>query len=870
MAKKKPIIIEEPIIENISIEPLEEIMAGRYAVYAKQVIQDRAIPDVRDGLKPVQRRILFSMYMDGNTRNKPTRKCAHTVGAVMGKYHPHGDSSIYEALARMSQDWKVRYPLVDFQGNNGSIDGDAPAAYRYTESRLAELSNEMLKDIDKKTVDMQLTFDDTDFEPIVLPSRFPNLLCNGSNGIAVGVATEIPPHNLKEVVEAIVYCLTHKTATIEDLMEIVQGPDFPTGGIVYKGEGLKSIYLTGKGRIEIASRCQIIDSGNIKQIVITEIPFHLAKNVLVHQIDKIAHGKSIDGILEVRDESDAAGIRIVIDIKKNAPSELILSYLLNKTNLKMSYTANMVAIVNGRPKTLSLLDFIDSFIAHQVDVVTRRCTFDLKKYQARLHIVEGLLIASLNINDVVEIIRKSKDKADSKINLMAAYNFSNEQAEAIVMMPLYKLSHTDSQILIDEKTDLEKNISELNEILSDRNKLDRVIIKDLKDISKKYGDDRKTTFEDKIEDKPIDKRFLISKDKVYFSVTRDGYFKRSSVKSYTSTVEKMTYPEVKQGDVLIAIDSAWTTDFLICFTNMGNYLYVPVYKLEDTKWRDKGIHINSLITMNNSEKIISVIVASKLRDDLYVILLSKNGQIKRTPLSEFETSVRSRPTRCMRLSNGDELISAKISTGNANLMVFSDGGFFSMFNENELIPLSTKASGVKSMSLKGGQKAVGLIVSQENERSKIILITDKSCLRIFDTSKGILTPRLGKIQTAFRCFKSDIHKLVYVDKATISDEKMDIVIYNNAMEPIDYTIDDFHLTDIDRYAKKNIDAMLTKSRVKFVFTKGVELVDESIVSQPIVKKVDASSLLQEENDPNNEKEETSSNVEQISLLDDLD
>lgn len=865
MARKKEIIIEEPIIENIAVEPLEEIMAGRYAVYAKEVIQDRAIPDVRDGLKPVQRRILFSMYKDGNTRNKPTRKCAHTVGAVMGKYHPHGDFSIYEALARMSQDWKIRYPLVDFQGNNGSIDGDSPAAYRYTESRLSELANEMLKDIDKNTVDMQLTFDDTDLEPIVLPSRFPNLLCNGSNGIAVGVATEIPPHNLKEVSEAIIYRLTHKTSTIEDLMEIVQGPDFPTGGIIYKGDGLKSIYLTGRGRIDISCRAKLIENGNINQIVIDEIPFGIAKNVLVFQIDKIAHSKSIDGILEVRDESDGNGIRIVVDIKKNAPSDLILNYLLNKTYLKTSYSANMVAIVNGRPKTMSLLDFIDAYIDHQVKVVTRKCQFELKKYKDRLHIVEGLIIATLNINEVVDIIRKSKDKADSKLNLISRFNLTNEQAEAIVMMPLYKLSHTDAQILLDEQTQLNALISSLDEILSDRNKLDRVIIKDLKEVVKKYGDERKTSIEEKYIETQVDKRLLISKEKIYFSVTRDGYFKRSSNKSYISSYDKNKYPEVKQGDVLIAIDSAWSTDYIICFTNLGNYFYLPIYKLEDTKWKDKGVHISSLVNMNNSEKIIHVMVANKLRDDLYLVFLTRNGQIKRTCMKDLETSLRIRPSRCMRLSNGDELVAVRVATGNANVMVFSDMGNVSYFNENDLMPVSTKASGVKSMSLKGGQKAVGLLVFQENEKSKIVLMTDKACLRIFDTSKAELTQRLGKPQVAFRCFKSDIHKLIYAEKARVVEDKMDLLLYNNQMEEKEISVDDFHLTEIDRYAKKNVDQISSKHKLAFVFNFGVETINDDLKSQPIVLKKDVNPLEEEE-----KQEDNSSNLEQISLLDDLD
>ena len=421
MGRRKIETPEVVIKENISVEPMEEVMGDRYATYAKYVIQDRAIPDVRDGLKPVQRRIIFSMYKSNNVFNKPTRKCAHTVGAVMGTYHPHGDTSIYEALARMSQDWKVRYPLIDFQGNNGSIDGDSPAAYRYTESRLSELSNELIKDIDKDTVDMQLNFDDTEFEPIVLPSRFPNLFVNGTEGIAVALATEIPPHNLREMVDAITYKINHKSATCEELMDFVKGPDFPGGGIIYDSDGLKSIYLTGRGRIEVASKCEIVKEKDIQQIIISEIPYKVVKIQLVYEIDKIIHAKNVDGMIEVRDESDWKGIRIVIDCKKDAKVDLLLKYLMSKTSLVTSYSANMVAIVDGRPKTLNLLDYVDSYIAHQVEVITRKSRFDLKKCSDRLHIVEGLILATLNINEVVNIIKSSKDKADSKVNLMNRY-----------------------------------------------------------------------------------------------------------------------------------------------------------------------------------------------------------------------------------------------------------------------------------------------------------------------------------------------------------------------------------------------------------------------------------------------------------------
>nr|MCR5505489.1 DNA topoisomerase 4 subunit A [Bacilli bacterium] len=678
MAKKEEII--EPIKENISVETMEDVMGSRYATYAKYVIQDRAIPDVRDGLKPVQRRIIFSMYKSGNTFNKPTRKCAHTVGAVMGTYHPHGDTSIYEALARMSQDWKVRYPLIDFQGNNGSIDGDSPAAYRYTESRLSELSNELIRDIEKKTVDMQLNFDDTELEPVVLPSRFPNLLANGTEGIAVALATEIPPHNLKEIIDATIYRINHKTATVEDLLEIVKGPDFPGGGFIYDSEGLKNIYLTGRGRIEISSKCEITTNKDARKIIITEIPFKVAKNQLVYEIDKIIHSRSIDGMIEIRDESDWKGIRIVIDCKKDAKCELILQYLMKKTSLLSSYSANMVAIVDGKPKTLNLLDFIDAYIAHQVDVITRQSRFDLEKDTARLHIVEGLILASININEVVEIIKGSKDKADSKVNLINRYNLSMEQAEAIVTMPLYKLSHTDEEIFENEKKDLLAEIDTLKGILEDSNKLNRVLIKDLKDIANKYGDERRTQIIEKEDIGPIDKRELIAKENVVVCITRDGYAKRCTLKSMKGSGEG-SLPGLKEGDAFVTIGNAVTTDYLVCFTNIGNYICIPVHKLTENRWKDEGTHLNNLVTLGAGEKLLKSILIKNHRNDIYLAFLTKFGQIKRMCLDQIDTNKHNRPVRCMRLLSGDEITGIQILTGNSDLLVITSNGNGTFFNE---------------------------------------------------------------------------------------------------------------------------------------------------------------------------------------------
>ncbi len=867
MTKKVEPEVEEEIVENISVEPLEEVMGDKYATYAKYVIQDRAIPDVRDGLKPVQRRIIYSMWQDGNLYNKPTKKCAHTVGAVMGTYHPHGDSSIYEALSRMSQDWKVRYPLVDFQGNNGSIDGDSPAAYRYTESRLSKLSNELVRDLDKETVDMQLNYDDTRLEPVVLPSRFPNLFVNGAEGIAVALATEIPPHNLTEMIEATIYRIRHKNATIEDILNIIQGPDFPTGGIIYKSEGLRSIYTTGRGRIEIASKCEIVEQKDIQQIIITEVPYKVVKINIAYEIDKIRHSKAIDGILEVRDESDISGIKIVVDVKKDAKADLILTYLMNKTSLKTSYTANIVAIVNGRPKTLNIMEYLDAYIAHQVDVVTRKTQYDLDKFSARLHIVDGLIIASLNINDVVDIIKKSKDKADSKVNLIAAYNLSNDQAEAIVTMPLYKLSHTDEIALENEKKQLETSIDKCHQLLEDPEKLNRQICSDLREIEKEYGDERRTVIEEKGEVKTIDKRELIAKEEVMVSLTRDGYAKRSSLKSYKSSGDN-PLPGIKEGDSLVGYGKASTTDYLFAFTNLGNYICIPVHELVENKWKDEGSHLNNFFTFSSGEKILKGIIVEAIRDDLYLAIVTKLGQIKRMNLNQLDCAKHSRPTKIMKISPSDEVVDIAILSGNSDIFVMSENGKCTFFNENELTIVSSKAGGVKSMNGLAKDSIVSILSFDENEKNKILLITNRGCARVDDISHFTKTQRLAKPQVLFTCFKNDIHHLVKAIKVTTKDP-LNLVIVLNDDKLVNYTQKDYYLTDSGKNMKKNI-SFPVKNKVERVFGLEFERIDKTNISHPIVEKapvVKATPTDNQESEPTTEKE---TKEEQISIFDDFD
>lgn len=869
MAKKKEVQPIE-IIENIHHETMEEIMGSRFATYAKYVIQDRAIPDARDGLKPVQRRIIYAMYKDGNIFTRPTRKCAHTVGAVMGTYHPHGDSSIYEALVRMSQSWKVNNPLIDFQGNNGSIDGDGPAAYRYTEARLSQIAEEMIRDIDKDTVDMSLTFDDENFEPVVVPSRFPNLLVNGSEGIAVGMATEIPTHNLKEVIDAIIYRINHVRVEPKDLLQFVPGPDFPGGGLIIRSKGLEDIYLEGRGRIEIFSKTEVINTEKEKKIIVTEIPYKAVKIDIVHEIDMLRHNNVLPGIAEVRDESDRQGLRIVIDVKKEANIDVIHQYLLSKSGLRSSYSANMVAIVNGSPKTMNLLDFIDCYIEHQVNVITRRSNFELSKNQSRLHIVDGLIKAISILDEVVDLIRKSKDKADAKKNLQDKFGFSEAQSEAIVMLQLYKLSNTDITTLLNEKKSLEEKIEFLKGILEDRNKLNRLLCSDLREISKKYGYERKTQIVDKQESTTIDKRDLISKELVKLAITRDGYMKYSSLKSYRSSGEN-PLPGMKAGDVLVYNGEVYTTDYLICFTNEGNFLYIPVHQLNENKWKEEGRHINYLISLNPNEKIVRAYAIDTFRSDLFFALVTKNGQIKRLPVSDFQVVRYSKPLICIKLLQDDELADVTLTDGDSNLVLFTSDGNSTMFNENELPTSGMRSGGVKSFAKLGKAHIVNVLAyPRDNTKGKIVVITNKACVRIYDVEKTELTSRLGHSSCVFKSFKSDVHELVYAFKLNKEEESNTIRFLDNMQEIRDIIVDDYHLTPMDRYAKQSVE-MSAKIRLITPFVESSEFVDDKIVSHYVKKEeVPEFSKPDEKEEASLEeiKEEEEKGYTQISIFDD--
>ncbi len=683
------------IIEKIFDYSLEEIMGERFGRYSKYIIQDRAIPDVRDGLKPVQRRILYSMYKEKNTHDRAYRKSAKTVGDVIGKYHPHGDSSIYDAMVRMSQYWKMKTMYIDMHGNNGSIDGDPPAAYRYTEARLSKIALELLKDIDKDVVLFAPNFDDTTLEPTVLPAKFPNLLVNGANGISAGYATNIPPHNLGEVIDATVKRIDSPNCHLDTILDIVKGPDFPTGGIASGKEGIKEALATGRGRVIVTAKTEFIDDKKNNQIIVHEIPYETNKALIVRKIDEIRLDHKIDGIVEVRDESDKDGLRIAIDVKKDANKDLILNYLYKNTDLQVSYNYNMVAIVNRRPKQLSILDALDSYIEHQKEVITKRTQFDLDHAKARYHIVEGLIKAISILDEVIRVIRASKNKVDAKENLVMEFQFTEIQAEAIVMLQLYKLTNTDVTLLQEELDNLRLIINGLQKILDDEETLKDVMKEELRKIKKEYANPRLTEIRDEIEDIKIDTTDLITKEDVVVLITKDGYVKRTSKRGYMANEDD---PLVKEGDYVIGLYQLNTLDTVLLFTNLGNYLYIPVHEIPDIKWKQLGKHISNLVKIEELEQVVSVIPVTSFDDNKEIIIASKLGMIKKTSLKEFKASRYSKPIVCMKLKSNDEVINAFVN--DKEIFVATKEGYGLWFDQSEVPISGIRSSGVKSASLK--------------------------------------------------------------------------------------------------------------------------------------------------------------------------
>ncbi|XYU18876.1 DNA topoisomerase IV subunit A [Bacillus pumilus] len=747
--------------------PLEEVIGDRFGRYSKYIIQDRALPDARDGLKPVQRRILYAMYAEGNTQDKNFRKAAKTVGNVIGNYHPHGDSSVYEAMVRMSQNWKVRNVLIEMHGNNGSIDGDPPAAMRYTEARLSAIASELLKDLDKETVEFVANFDDTSKEPVVLPAMFPNLLVNGSTGISAGYATDIPPHHLGEVIDGVIKRIEQPHCTVEDLMTVIKGPDFPTGGIIQGVDGIKKAYETGKGKIMIRGKAEIETiRGGRQQIVITEIPYEVNKANLVKKMDEFRIERKVEGISEVRDETDRTGLRIVVELKKEADANGVLNFLYKNSDLQIPYNFNMVAIHNRRPTLMTLTTILDAYIAHQKEVVTNRSAYELRKAKERHHIVDGLIKALSILDEVIATIRSSNDKRDAKNNLMEKYDFTEAQSEAIVSLQLYRLTNTDITQLRDEASELDVRITELEDILGNEKKLLMVITNSLKKLKKTYADERRSVIEEKIEEIKINLEVMIASEDVYVTVTKDGYIKRTSQRSYAASNGKDF--GMKDTDRLIHQFEMNTTDVLLLFTNKGSYIYCPVHQLPDIRWKDMGQHITNIISIDRDESIQKAIPIKEFDETSYLLFFTKGGMVKKTELLQYKAQRYSKPLVALNLKGDDELVDVHVTTGQQELFIATKNGYGLWFDEEEVSVVGPRAAGVKGINLKDGDEVVsGQIIDPKND--VLVLTTQRGAVKRMNLSEFDKTSRAKRGVLMLRELKKNPHRIVAVIAASLHD-----------------------------------------------------------------------------------------------------
>ena len=771
MAKKDSLKTKLDIFmnETFHYERLEDILGDRFGRYSKAIIQERAIPDVRDGLKPVQRRILFAMNKLKITSTSPYKKSARIIGEVMGKYHPHGDSSIYEAMVRMSQDWRMGVTLIDMQGNNGSIDGDGAAAMRYTESRLSKNADYLLQDIDKNTVVFIDNFDGEEKEPTVLPAKFPNLLVNGSVGISSGYATYIPTHNLAEVIDATIAKIDNPNLTIDELLNIMPGPDFPTGGIVQGVKGIREAFLTGSGSVVVKSKIDFEEFGDDqKRIVISEIPFDTNKQKTVEKIDQMRIDKKVDGILEVRDESDRQGLRIAIDLKKGANETATLNYLLKNTDLQINLKYNMVVIANRAPKKLGVLQILDYYIEHQKDVITNRTNYELAKALKRLHIVEGLIKMVSILDDVIKTIRDSKNKSNSKENLIEKFDFSEEQAEAIVTMQLYRLSNTDVTALFTEKDELNKNIELYNEILGSEKKLLKVIKKELESMKKNIVSPRKTKIEAEISDISIDEQDLIQKEQVMLVATRDGYLKKVSMKSYNASKTN----GLKEKDSVIFEGEVSTVNTMLGFTNLGNFVYVPIYKIDECKMKDVGVYINNIAQISPVEKLINVFIIDKFTSDYTLLLTTKSGLIKQTLLSDFEISRYSKAVKAMKIPANDELISVDITNAPREIICATKDCEVLRFRASDVSLYGTSAGGVKAIALKPKDYVVSACYA--NCKDDILLLTSRGYIKRIKLDSINLSKRARTGSTMIKKIKSNPHQLVDMKRMTPNQYKENV------------------------------------------------------------------------------------------------
>ncbi|MFZ2570699.1 MAG: DNA topoisomerase IV subunit A [Streptococcus suis] len=744
-------------MSNIQNMSLEDIMGERFGRYSKYIIQERALPDIRDGLKPVQRRILYSMNKDGNTFDKGYRKSAKSVGNIMGNFHPHGDSSIYDAMVRMSQDWKNREILVEMHGNNGSMDGDPPAAMRYTEARLSEIAGYLLADIEKKTVPFAWNFDDTEKEPTVLPAAFPNLLVNGATGISAGYATDIPPHNLAEVIDAVVYMIDHPTAKLEKLMEFLPGPDFPTGAIIQGADEIKKAYETGKGRVVVRSRCVIEQlKGGKKQIIVTEIPYEVNKAVLVKKIDDVRVNNKVPGIAEVRDESDRTGLRIAIELKKDSDEQTILNYLYKYTDLQINYNFNMVAIDNFTPRQVGLQKILSSYIAHRREIIIARSKFDKEKAEKRLHIVEGLIRVISILDEVIALIRASENKSDAKQNLKISYDFSEEQAEAIVTLQLYRLTNTDIVTLENEEAALREQIQTLAAIIGDERTMFNLMKKELREVKKQFGNPRLSELQVQAETIEIDTASLIVEEETFVSVTKAGYIKRTSPRSFNaSTLEEMGK---RDDDQLIFLQNAKTTQHLLLFTNLGNVIYRPVHELTDIRWKDIGEHLSqTLMNFDTNEEVIFAELVENFDEGTY-FAVTKFGQIKRVERKEFAPwrTYKSKSTKYAKLKDDEDVVITVSPVVLDDIMLITEKGYALRFNIEEVPVIGAKAAGVKAVNLKDDDVVVAAFISNT---SSFYLLTQRGSLKRMATEEIPVTSRAKRGLQVLRELKAKPHRV---------------------------------------------------------------------------------------------------------------
>ena len=858
--------------KNILTQTLEKVYSSCFGNYSKHIIQERSLPDIRDGLKPVQRRILFTMHQDGNTSNKPFRKSAKTVGSVMGQYHPHGDSSIYEAMVRMSQSWKNSVTLIDMHGNNGSIDNDPAAAMRYTEARLSKISDLMLKNIDKETVSFAPNYDDSLFEPTVLPSLFPNLLVNGAKGIAAGYATEIPPHNLGEVIDATIHLIKHPKSTVEDLMEFIKGPDFPTGAILQGKEGLIKAYNTGAGAVKILSRTKVVEEKNCFQLIISEIPFEVVKSQLVMKIDSLRFNHTVDGIIEVRDESDRSGLKIVVDIRKEADVDAIVSSLMKLTDLQISYNFNMVTIVDNTPRQLGIKDMLDAYIRHQIEVLVNLTKFDLKKAKERLHIVKALIIALTNLDEVIEIIRRSHGKQESKTNLENRFGFDDKQSEAIVMLNLYRLNSTDIEEIRQEGRDLEAKIADLEAILVSDSKQRKIIANQLEQIKKEYARPRLTEIQDEITNFVVERKPIIKED-VQISITKDGYVKRSSLKSYNSS--EGAYPKYKNTDMLIGITQANTADVLLAFTNKGNYLYLPIFEFPEMKWKDEGSHLNSFMTINGDEKIVKAFLIKDFNVDVHIVVCSYFGQISRIKLNKFVTQKYNRPLKCMKLSAGDYIVGVGYTDGDSTITISNDLGKGYKTHENSIPSVSLGAKGVIALKNSESDNIGGIITTLHNQKDLYVIFSKEGAYRLFHTNQLEVAKKCSRCYDLFKFYKTEPHRISAMFK--VKDQDPINILYSNGNSPIDL-LEDYHHSPCGKIMKANL-SLEKGVKIESASNFNIEIIDSKIKTYYVEPKIEKEiplnlEFIETKEDIIKQKEEIEEDKqvqeeEQMSIFDDM-